>query len=451
MGAGMALGLAVVLCTGGPAMSQDAAEPGGAWMRFDPVEEYHGLSYSGGLESESRARYIEMEGRWCLATEQEAGQFYIDFQTEPDFVIEDLDIISVTIEYLDNGTGPITLQYWSEDRVSTPFGWHYIAPPEIWRRNTMQWKRHTWQIRDPGPGFDRVGPGRLNFRLLNEGWVPDRDIFVTFIGVDCSCLWLEPEPAVLAADGEGVSKISVTARGPAGRPLPDGTEVAVHTTQGTAPRKLTLANGRAEFDFAAGERLGTAHITAVCGERTGGCQVFVLEGTGPAEPQNLRFGPAEIVEAIERVTGPAVRSSSVEVVELLGGDSFVEVRIELDPQADPLMATIPCALTIDGLPTRFKLDLGSDGSASWFTTLLQDARGERLVYTFWPMDQGAIKDWHQLELAADGRAYGSEIPGDGIIDLPAKFPIFRVWFERGHEVGVFRLRAVEADVIRPQQ
>jgi hypothetical protein len=433
------------VCTG--ALGQANAAPEGAWMRFDPAEEYHGLSYDSRAETESRVQYIEVEGCWCIATENEAGQYYIDLVPEANAIPPGSDILSVTIEYLDNGTGPIVLQYRSEEMVSTPGGWQFIAAPEIWRRNTRTWKRHTWQIRDAA--FANLVGGTRQFRLSSEGFGPtDRDLCVSFVGISRECLWLDAEPAALAADGQSISHVTITGRGAQGQPLPDGTEVRLHAARGTAPQTVTLTGGQTTFDFRASNRAGTGAVIAVLGERVERCPIFLLAGQGTPQLQTRRFKPAEIADAV-KVSGEAVAGSSVSLATDPDGTPYVEVRVQFEAIAQGAPAAeITCPLEIDGVPERLALEVGGDGSADWFMTTLEDMYGERFVYTFWPMGQGAIQGWRRVELQAKARAYACERPGDGVIDLPAAFPHLRVWFQPGCREGVFRLRCVEVDMLR---
>jgi hypothetical protein len=416
-------------------------------MRFDPAEEYHGLSYDTRPETESRVQYIEMEKRWCIATENEAGQYYIDLVPDVDAIPPGSDVLSVIVEYLDNGTGPIVLQYRSAEMVSTPGGWQYVAAPEVWRRNTRTWKRHTWQIRDAA--FAQLPGGTRQFRLSSEGFgPPDRDLYVTFVGISRECLWLDAEPAALAADGESVSHVTLTARDAKGQPVPDGTEVRLHAARGTAPKTITLTGGQATFDFRASARPGTGAVFAVLGERVERCTIYLLPGKGTPQPQTRRFEPAEMADVI-KVSGDSVTDSTVSLVADPDGTPYVEVRVKFDPAAQqgPPLAFIACPLRIDGVPERLALEVGGDGSADWFMTLLEDVYGERFVYTLWPMGQGAIQGWRRVELQANARTYACERPGDGIIDLPAEFPLLRVFFQPGCREGVLRLRGVEVEIL----
>jgi len=426
--------------------AQQPAAPGGAWMRFDPAEEYDGLSYDSRPETESRVQYIEVEKRWCIATENEAGQYYIDLIPAVEALPPGSDVLSVTIEYLDNGTGPIVLQYRSADTVSTPGGWQYLAAPEIWRRNTRTWKRHTWQIRDPA--FVQLEGGSRQFRLSSEGFgPPDRDLYVTFVGISRECLALDAESTALAADGQSVSHVTLTARDAKGQPLPDGTEVRLHAARGTAPKTMTLTGGQATFEFRASNRPGTGGVIAVLGDRVERCTIHILPGKGTPQLQTRRFEPAEMADAI-KVSGDSVTDWTVSLDADPDGAPYVEVRVQFEAITQgPPMAFVACPLRIEGVPERLALEVGGDGSADWFMTLLEDMYGERFVYTFWPMGKGAIQEWSRVELQAKARAYACERPGDGIIDLPASFPLLRVWFAPGCREGVFRLRSVEVDML----
>jgi hypothetical protein len=354
-------------------------------------------------------------------------------------------VLSVTVEHLDNGTGPLVLQYCSAEMVSTPQGWEFVAPPEVWRRGTRAWKRHTWQVRDRA--FVSPPAGQRLFRLASEGWDPGRDLFVTFVGVDRSCLWLEPEPAVLPADGQSVARWTLTARDPAGQPLPDGTEVRLHAARGVTPQTVALTDGQATFDFRAGNRPGTGWVIAVCGERVERCPIYLLAGRGPAQAVTRRFEPPEIAEAL-RVRGEHVVDSSVSLRADVDGVPFVEVWVQLSEMTAGFpTAYLECPLSLDGVLQRLALEIGGDGSPQWIVSSLEDAQGENLIYTFWPMGAGDIGDWRRVELDARARAYSGQPFVDGVIDLPAKLPRLGVRFRPGTREGVFRLRAYEARML----
>ncbi|MBM3477105.1 MAG: hypothetical protein FJX75_27880, partial [Armatimonadetes bacterium] len=327
--------------------AQQPAAPGGAWMRFDPAEEYDGLSYDSRPETESRVQYIEVEKRWCIATENEAGQYYIDLIPAVEALPPGSDVLSVTIEYLDNGTGPIVLQYRSADTVSTPGGWQYLAAPEIWRRNTRTWKRHTWQIRDPA--FVQLEGGSRQFRLSSEGFgPPDRDLYVTFVGISRECLALDAESTALAADGQSVSHVTLTARDAKGQPLPDGTEVRLHAARGTAPKTMTLTGGQATFEFRASNRPGTGGVIAVLGDRVERCTIHILPGKGTPQLQTRRFEPAEMADAI-KVSGDSVTDWTVSLDADPDGAPYVEVRVQFEAITQgPPMAFVACPLRIEG-------------------------------------------------------------------------------------------------------
>jgi hypothetical protein len=70
----------------------------------------------------------------------------------------------------------------------------------------------------------------------------------------------ELTPREIPADGRSRAVLSVTARGPDGRLLPDGTPVELSTTMGALPARVTTSGGRATAELLAGRRAGEVAI-----------------------------------------------------------------------------------------------------------------------------------------------------------------------------------------------
>lgn len=73
---------------------------------------------------------------------------------------------------------------------------------------------------------------------------------------------VEASPRQALGDGQSHVVLTITARGPDGRKLPDGSKISLSTSRGVLPTEVATVDGRAEAELAVGTTAGEAEIEA---------------------------------------------------------------------------------------------------------------------------------------------------------------------------------------------
>ena len=104
---------------------------------------------------------------------------------------------------------------------------------------------------------------------------------------DGSSISLVANPTFVIANG-GVSVVTAVVVEPAGTFAPDGTEVTFLTDLGRIDQTGKTVNGLARVNFVADARSGTAHVTAISGQKPGSTPPTVEITVGSALPARVQ-------------------------------------------------------------------------------------------------------------------------------------------------------------------
>ncbi|MFQ6132457.1 MAG: hypothetical protein ACE5R4_10510, partial [Armatimonadota bacterium] len=409
------------------------------WIELGEMEEPMGLSLEDRPQAEGLTRLAEVEGRPCRATDIANRQFYMNFVAAPQFAAGGPNTVAITLEYLDNGNGPIYLQY-----SSAPGGFPYRMARPIRRTDTGEWKKATWQVADPKLG---TANGVLEFRFHGEGWhTPDHELYVASVRVTREVIRIEPTPSVLPADGESKSRVSLLALDPAGDPIPDGSEVAIRCLGATAPEAVQTIGGRAEFEITAGDAERTLRIKATHGGLTREASVYQVAGQGEIVPFTQICGADVIRSQLEPWGG-----NKTSMVISDPGDQedpeLVEMKFTFPPNANPPRVLVSLRAPIIGKPFALRAQVGGDGTLDSMLVLLEDAKSEQLLYALKPYGTKPLKGEAVLDVSLDEclACYGRA--ADYVPDLPLRWRILSFTFTPGTTEASVRLRRLEADVL----
>jgi hypothetical protein len=141
---------------------------------------------------------------------------------------------------------------------------------------------------------------------------------------------LVAEPSQVPADGQSRVVLHISAHGPEGQALPDGTPVYLSTTRGRVPPWVALSGGRATAELVAGTQAGEARVEVRFEDAAVKGAVAFLPGaparlTVRADRPLLYCDPKEIAELRMRLTD--------------AHDNPLEAQVQLEqPAAEPRLA-----------------------------------------------------------------------------------------------------------------
>ncbi len=415
------------------------AFPEGVWIELGEIEEPLGLSLEDRPQAQGLTRLADAQGRPCRATDCASRHFYMNFVAAREFVAGGPDTVAITLEYLDNGTGPIYLQY-----SSRPGGFPYRMARPIRRTDTQEWKQATWQVSDPKFG---TPDGVLEFRFHAEGWfTPDHELYVASARVTREIIRIEPVPPVFAADAPSNSRVSLLALDLAGSPIPDGSEVAIRCLGAGAPEAVQTVGGLAQFEVTAGDAERTLRIEATHGELTRQGLLYQVAGEGPIVPFT-QVCDADVIR--RRVAAWRGAQGRVVITDPAEQDDpeLVEMKFLFPADATSRQAVVPLLEPILGKPSALRAQVGGDGSLIAVVALLADAKNERLAYAFKPYPTPPLKGEEVFEVSVEQclACYGRA--ADFVLDLPVRWGALSFTFAEGTTQALVRLRRLEADVL----
>lgn len=406
--------------------------PDGVSIQFGETDEPHGLLFR---TPDDQCQRLEVKGRPCRATDHASKRWVLAFATDPDFKIEGRDTISVISEYLDNGHGPIYIQYVGRDGGTA-------GPVE--RGGTGEWRIGRWQITDPA--FAQTDGHGIKFQFTGEGWFGTADLHLASVRVTHEAVRLTPARVIVPADGQTTTSFAVDAFDVSGEPVADGTEIALTCDGASTPPSVVTRDGHATFDVTSGPERGTVRLDARLADVSGGALLYQVVGDG-ALFEFTHGVAAEDLRTSIRFGGR--EAERIEVIEPEEGDDpdVVEIRLAFPPEGQRARALLRMGLAIPGKPQTLRFDVGSDGSLTQLNVLLGDMDGDLFLYGVYSGGDGTLDGWHTKEIDVNrlGMCYGPDM--DRVLELPLTWHTLSLHFAPGTTEGVIFIRRMEADCV----
>ena len=437
--------LVLVTAIAGEGCAQPPRFPEGVWVELGGPEEPQGLRFKDQPSVEETSRIAEMGGRPCRATDVENGLYSFWFTTVPEFMIPGVDAISVTVEYFDNGTSSIYLQYPSHPPGGAVV---YRSAPPVARTNTRQWKTATWQIVDPG--FADPATGSIELGFNGEGWFGgDCELYFASVRVTHEVIRLEADPPVVPADGATTSRVSVLALNAGGDPVDDGSVVTIECDGAAAPPAVTTTGGQAEFTVTAGAEPQTVWITATCGGVARQCWIYQVAGEAPLQTFTRTYG-ADVLRDHLSLAGREAEDLAITDPAQQADPGVAELHLAFPEGLERARALVSIHdLPVPGKPTKLRLELGSNGGITQINVLLVDTAGRQFLYGVVDTPDG-FNGWRTVEINADyiGACYGDKL--DFAPQLPLRWQLLSLHFKPGTTDGVVYVRTLESECIGSQ-
>ncbi len=266
--------LAALLC--GLAVSQQPAErPEEIWLDLQGDPEAHGLQLIDTSYNDDTPALAATGGRDCHVVG--TGQSWFRLQVDPAFMGGDAEAdVTLSIDYFDNGTGPIQFAYDCADTQRLVGGRWATEFPRC-RTGTEQWR--TLRLCLSRARFKRHQNGADLAVGRHSGGVPQY-LYLSRISLTRAFLDIEAVPPAICIDDGFAADLTITARGPDGESAPDGTEIELLCEQGVVPATVTTNDGVATAKVTVDQECGEARIAATSPWSAREFRLPVLEGTG---------------------------------------------------------------------------------------------------------------------------------------------------------------------------
>lgn len=263
-----------LLC--GLIVSQQPAErPTEVWLDLEGDPEPHGLQLIDTSYDDDAPTPAAIGGRECYVVGP--GQSWFRLQVDPAFMGGDDEAdVTLSIDYFDNGTGPIQFAYDCADTQRLVGGQWATEFPRC-RAATEEWR--TLRLCLPRARFRRHQNGADLAVGRHSGGAPQY-LYLTRIGITRAFLDVKATPPAVCIDDAFAARLTITARGPDGEPAADGTQIDLLCEQGIVAATVTTTDGAATGEVTVDRECGEARVEVTSPWSAREVRLPVLEGSG---------------------------------------------------------------------------------------------------------------------------------------------------------------------------
>ena len=441
----LVLGLGAALLQPPPVAGQDL---GGAWLDFRQNNEGHGIKLVvGGGVFQCTTKMVEVGGARCV--QADATDSLIQFEVSREMILPGRDTLTFEAEYFDAGNFPLALLVESALPIAGVGNSHSRAISSRRTTGTDKWLRTRWQVTDEA--FGDAARDAIRFWLTNDAWWNDgRTLSVAAVRVTHEAVRFRPQnDGVLCG---APLAVEIEAWNAAGAPLPDGTEVMLTCTPGSAlaslPKSVTLTGGKATFEVKAGPKPVTTRLFAMpkgTDAWLGDYPLYILAGEGEIKEWSDFVEPAQL-QPMLRFDPDTVAESSFELVKDKQGLDVLRAHYVQKEGPGPPPPVLTFGIPFAGAPRRLSVHLGCpDKSVGSVEAEVDDGEGETFSYHL-----GLLPVYAEcsLDCRAVGMNWGGRVT-NAVLDSPCTLRRIRLRPAAGWRDGTLDLWGIQTNVLAP--